>query len=200
MTTQVTLSDDVINKLTKLGVKMTSKPAECTHLIAPHVVRTEKFLCALAVSSFILSEKWAVDSAAAKDLLPEEVYFLQDPENEKKYNFKLMDAIHRAQQNRAGGGVFASKTFYVTPKVSIDMKLLKNIVAAGGGQVSTQLPTARILGANENRHVISCPADVSIWRPLLQHRHTIYTQELILTAALRQDIDWEDESFRVPDS
>jgi hypothetical protein len=67
----------------------------------------------------------------------EEEYFLQDPENEKKYDFKLLDAIGRAKQT--GGGVFANKMFYVTPKVPIDMKLLKNIVIAAGGQVSPSI-------------------------------------------------------------
>ena len=88
LTTQVTLSDEVIRvkfplfffyvatKLTaisqtliKLGVKMTSRPSECTHLLAPQLVRTEKFLCALVVAPFILTEKWATRSAAVKKLL-----------------------------------------------------------------------------------------------------------------------------------
>ena len=48
---------------------MTSRPSECTHLLAPQLVRTEKFLCALVVAPFILTEKWATRSAAAKRLL-----------------------------------------------------------------------------------------------------------------------------------
>ena len=48
---------------------MTSRPSECTHLLAPQLVRTEKFLCALVVAPFILTEKWATRSAAAKKLL-----------------------------------------------------------------------------------------------------------------------------------
>lgn len=48
---------------------MTSRPSECTHLLAPQLVRTEKFLCALVVAPFILTEKWATRSAAVKKLL-----------------------------------------------------------------------------------------------------------------------------------
>ena len=48
---------------------MTSRPSECTHLLAPQLVRTEKFLCAMAVAPFILTEKWATRSAAVKKLL-----------------------------------------------------------------------------------------------------------------------------------
>lgn len=48
---------------------MTTRAAECTHILAPALVRTEKFLCALAVAPFILTEAWATESAAAKRLL-----------------------------------------------------------------------------------------------------------------------------------
>lgn len=55
--------------LSKLGAKTTLQVSECTHLVAPSLVRTEKLLCALAAGAFILSDKWAVDSAAANKLL-----------------------------------------------------------------------------------------------------------------------------------
>lgn len=66
-------------------------------------------------------------------------------------------------------------------------------------QVSTQTPTVRILAGHTNRFVISCPEDVSIWRPLAQH-HKIYTQELLLTSALKQEVDWEEISYQVQGS
>jgi len=91
MTTQVTLGEDVIKvclslwccdaitdilqALTKLGVKMTTRPSECTHLLAAQLVRTEKFLCALSGSPFILTDKWATASAAAKKLLRKYSYY-----------------------------------------------------------------------------------------------------------------------------
>lgn len=55
------------------------------------------------------------------------------------------------------------------------------------------------MAGHENRFVISCPEDVSIWRPLAQH-HKIYTQELILTSALRQEIHWDEVAHQVPGS
>ncbi|KAG6820065.1 hypothetical protein H0H93_005688 [Arthromyces matolae] len=154
MTTQVTLSEDVVKTLTKLGVKSTTKPSECTHLIAPHLVRTEKFLCALAVAPFILNSKWAVDSAGASKLLgeyrvclpgglsaltewfipDERPYLLHDKTNERKFEFVLADAIAKAKQLK--GTLFSKMVFYVTPKVPVDFKLLKNVVVAGGGQLS----------------------------------------------------------------
>ncbi|TFK90623.1 hypothetical protein K466DRAFT_543199 [Polyporus arcularius HHB13444] len=198
MTTQLTLSDDVVKQLNKMGVKMVTKPSECTHLLVKSVVRTEKFLCAMAVAPYVLGEKWARMSAFNRKLLPEDEFAIEDEETEKKYHFNLADALKRAKRN--AGKLFSGITFYVTPKVPVDTKLLKNVVAANGGQLSTQSPTVRVLAGHDNRYVISCPEDVSIWRPLAQHDHKIYTQELILTSALRQEIDWDEEAYFVPGS
>ncbi|KAG6829223.1 hypothetical protein H0H87_012209 [Tephrocybe sp. NHM501043] len=194
MTTQVKLTDDDIKVLTKLGVKITIKASECTHLIAPHLVRTEKFICALAGAPFILTEKWITDSVAAKKLLDEHNYLLSDKTNEKKFDFVLADALSRAKHLR--GTLFSKMVFYITPKVPIDIKLLKNVVTACGGQVNTQVPSLRILNANSDRYIISCPADIAIWRPIAS-AHPVYTHELILTSALKQEIDWNNEKYRV---
>ena len=150
MTTQVNLSEDVVRGLTKLGVKMVMRPSECTHLLAASVVRTEKFLCALAKAPFILSEKWATQSVAAKKLLgkschcgsfctrltivAEKDFLLVDNGGESKYGVKLVRSIQRAKENK--GALFSGHTFYVTTKVPTDRKLLKNVVAAHGGEVS----------------------------------------------------------------
>jgi hypothetical protein len=37
-----------------------------------------------------------------------------------------------------GGRLFLNHTFYVTPKVPVDLRLLKNVVISGGGQVRVQ--------------------------------------------------------------
>ncbi|CDO76219.1 hypothetical protein BN946_scf184894.g8 [Trametes cinnabarina] len=194
LTTQLTLGDDVV----RLGVKFVTKPTECTHLLVRSVVRTEKFLCAMAVAPYVLGESWAKASAGVRRLLPEDQFMIKDPETEKKYGFSLADALQRAKKN--AGKLFAGKTFYVTPKVPVDTKLLKNVVTANGGQLSTQTPTVRMLSGHEDRLVISCPADVSIWRPLVEHGHPVYTQELILTSALRQELDLDDLTFLVSGS
>jgi mediator of DNA damage checkpoint protein 1 len=144
----------------------------------------------------------------------EENYALADPANEKKFGFKLSEALIRAKSSN--GRLFSKKVFYVTPKVPVDIKLLRNVVTACGGQVIilstlhvwllslplqvlTQTPTIRILDANSDRHIISCLADSSIWRPVAS-KHNVYSQELILTSALKQHVDWTDESFLVPGS
>lgn len=53
---------------------------------------------------------------------------------------------------------------------------------------------------SENWVVISSPADIAIWRPLAENGFPIYTQELILTGMLKQQLDWDASSNKVPDS
>lgn len=198
MTTQVTLGEDVIKALTKLGVKMTTRPSECTHLLAAQLVRTEKFLCALSGSPFILTDKWATASAAAKKLFPEKDFILRDKAGEKKYNVDLAKSLKRAKES--GGKLLEGKTFYITPRVKIDVKLLRNVIIANGGQVGNSAPTARILGANPDRYIISCVEDISIWRPISSQNFPIYTQELVLNGALRQEVEFDNDEYRVEGS
>jgi len=143
-----------------------------------------------------LTEKWAIRSATVKKLLPEKGFALHDSTGEKKYGVDLMQSLRRAKE--LDGKLLAGQTFYVTPKVPVDTKLLKNVVNACGGQVTTQQPTIRIINASpENRHVISCKEDIAIWRPIAAQGIPIYSQELLLTGVLKQEMEWDGDGVRV---
>ena len=45
-----------------MGIRLMSEGGHCTHLAAPHILRTEKFLCALAYAPIVVSLKWVQDS------------------------------------------------------------------------------------------------------------------------------------------
>ncbi|THV02405.1 hypothetical protein K435DRAFT_717243 [Dendrothele bispora CBS 962.96] len=198
MTTQVKLSNEDVEALKDLGVKMTTKPSECTHLVAPQLVRTEKFLCALARSPYILTPNWVHESISAGKLLSEDRYRLKDSANEKKYDVRLADALARAKEKK--GTLFKGKRFYITGKVEVSYALLKNVVEACGGQVTNQTPTARILDNEKGvRYVISCPKDATIWRPIAD-THPIYTSELVLSGVLKQDVEWDNDEYKVAGS
>ncbi|KAF5344832.1 hypothetical protein D9756_011094 [Leucocoprinus leucothites] len=196
MTTQVTLGADVA--LEKLGVVMASEVSQCTHLIAPNLVRTEKFLCALASAPAVLQEAWAIKSAQVKQLLPFEKFLLRDAAAEKKYRMKLSDALMRAKELK--GTLLANKTFYLTAKTKVDYKLLKSVISAHGGQLLQQWPTVRQLTGHADRHIISCAEDISIWRPLAAQGVPIYMHKFLLIGVLRQELDWDLMEFRVAES
>lgn len=112
------------------------------------------------MQSYILSEKWAIASADAKRLLrascslfrrdispdirtthlAEEDFTLKDAVGERKYNVDLARALRLSKKNK--GKMLRGHTFYVTPRVSIDTKLLKNVVNACGGQVCPFCPVS----------------------------------------------------------
>lgn len=198
LATQLTLEDHEERALAKLGAKIGVKPSECTHLVVKSLARTEKLLCAVAVAPHIVTERWVRDSITAKRLLPTNKYVLADPISETKWKFELVDALKRAKANR--GQLFAGKVFYVTNKVPLDKKLLKNVILAHGGQIRQQNPTVRALSgksSGQQHFVISCAEDASVWRPIAEAGHAIYSQELVLSAALTQEMRLYDEEFRV---
>jgi len=63
----------------------------------------------------------------------EKDYSLKDRETEAKYAFKMTKTLERARKNK--GKLLEGKTFYLTQKVDVDKKLMKNVVAAHGGTV-----------------------------------------------------------------
>jgi hypothetical protein len=58
-----------LKKLKKLGVGFIEDALKCTHLVVQKIGRTEKFLCAMAVAPFIVTDRWIKDSAKAGYLL-----------------------------------------------------------------------------------------------------------------------------------
>ncbi|KAH9051825.1 hypothetical protein EDB87DRAFT_672208 [Lactarius vividus] len=198
LATQVTLEDNEERALAKLGAKIGVKPSECTHLVVKSLARTEKLLCAMAVAPHFVTERWVRDSITAKKLLSTDKYVLADRISEMKWKFELVDALKRAKANR--GQLFAGKVFYVTNNVPLDKKLLKNVILAHGGQIRQHNPTVRALSgksSGQQHFVISCAEDASVWRPIAEAGHAIYSQELVLSAALTQEMRLYDEEFRV---
>ncbi|KAJ7432359.1 hypothetical protein B0H11DRAFT_2126774 [Mycena galericulata] len=198
MITKIELEGEVLAALTTLGVKITTQASKCTHLITASLVRTEKFMGALAAGAFILSGHWAVESAAAGQLLGEDDFLLEDEGGEEKYDVNIRASMRRAKTMK--GRLFNELTFYVTEKVAIDMALLRSVVLANGGKLETKfVPTRRTLCGHPNRVVISCREDAAIWNQLASE-YKIYTVELVLMSALRQNINLEDDAFRVEGS
>ena len=65
-------------------------------------------------------------------------------------------------------------------------------------QSKNATPTARSLSST--RHIISCPQDEQLWRPLAKEGFPIYSHELILSAAFQQFVHWDREDMQVKGS
>ena len=108
----------------------------------------------MSSAPLLLTKEWALDSANAKQLLrkynprpvasddsfltiayeraAEDDYLLVDEEGEKKFGFKLSDALRRARI--AEKKLLDGHTFYITPKVE-NVDLLSKTIKSAGGKV-----------------------------------------------------------------
>ncbi|KAH8808419.1 BRCT domain-containing protein [Xylogone sp. PMI_703] len=118
-------------KLRDLGILITTDPHNCTHVAAPGIVRTQKFLCALATSPIVLSSDF-VDKCITEGKLPDpNSYLLNDKENEKKFDMKLKESLARAKVNKRQ--LLRGTPIYCTAEVPNGPDTYKSIVEANGG-------------------------------------------------------------------
>ncbi|KAE8453748.1 hypothetical protein EG329_009259 [Mollisiaceae sp. DMI_Dod_QoI] len=118
-------------KLREMGILVTTDPSKCTHVAAPTMVRTQKFLCALASGpTFVVSD--FIDSCVQKGRIPRvEDFLLQDKQNEKKFGLKLKDAVTRAKANKRH--LLRRVPIYCTSDIQNGPETYRNIVEANGG-------------------------------------------------------------------
>ncbi|THH09395.1 hypothetical protein EW145_g2052 [Phellinidium pouzarii] len=182
MTTQLTLSENEVKGLRQLGVKITSKPSECTLLMANSIGRTEKFLCAMATTHCIVNQKWATDSVLANKIMNPESYFLKDPEGEKKHGIKLSESLQRAQSS--SHRLLDGQTFYFTKTLrqSDRYGTYKNVILSAGGKVSNGTKSYE---------------DKAIWQGLADEGFHIYIAEFILIGVLAQKMEWGSKAHRL---
>ncbi|CDZ98130.1 Signaling protein SWIFT and related BRCT domain proteins [Phaffia rhodozyma] len=196
LTTQVNLTTVQTRALAKIGAVVVISPADCTHLVTRTIARTEKFLCALSVSPFIVSQAWVTSSIKAGKLLDEEPFLLSDGEAEEKYNFSLKQSLERAKSLASQGGLLAGKLFYATKNVETDYQVLKRIIESAGGQLTNKIPHAKIfIDKPDDCFLISAEADRDLWRPLKNKGVTAYSRELILTSILAQKLEFSKHAL-----
>ncbi|KAI8965073.1 BRCT-containing protein [Daldinia sp. FL1419] len=87
-------------KLRDLGIAVVTDGQQCDYLVAPHLVRTVKFLRNLSKGATIVSSEWIEQCLDTKELLNPQEFILKDTENEKKFGIKLETSVQRARTNK----------------------------------------------------------------------------------------------------
>ncbi|RMZ83823.1 hypothetical protein DV737_g1435, partial [Chaetothyriales sp. CBS 132003] len=122
-------------KLRGLGIQVTVDPSRATHLAAPHIVRTLKFVAAMAYAPVVVSTAF-IDACLEQDELVDAADFvLQDRENEKKLGFCLQQSRKRAREN--GNGLLRNRAIYCAENVAGGVATYESIIKANGGQCMT---------------------------------------------------------------
>ena len=124
-------SDTRQAKLRELGIMITQDPAKCTHLAAPHIVRTQKFICALAYAPVVLSTDFVEQCLTENKKLPPESFELKDPQGEQRIGVKLADTTARAKINK--GHLLKGYSIYCTENIHGGYETYKSIIEANGG-------------------------------------------------------------------
>ncbi|EON61339.1 hypothetical protein W97_00552 [Coniosporium apollinis CBS 100218] len=118
-------------KLRDIGIALTQSPTEVTLLCAPRLIRTRKFVAALAAAPTVVSSGF-LDSCLRWGRIPDPANFkLVDRETEDRLGIKLDEVLERAKQNRRqllkGWQIFCTET------IGGGFDTFKDIIAANGG-------------------------------------------------------------------
>ena len=129
---QPKLEDIDRSQLRHLGIIITLDPSRATHLAAPHILRTRKFVMAMAYAPTIISTNY-IDSCLEQDrLLDADKFLLQDKTNEKKLGFSLPLSRERAKENR--NELLRDRAVYCLENIHGGFESFRPIVEANGGK------------------------------------------------------------------
>jgi Regulator of Ty1 transposition protein 107 BRCT domain len=193
--------------LRELGVLVTQNPTDCTHLAAPAMVRTQKFLCALANGPTIVSSEF-IDTCIKTGEIPNvDDFLLKDKENEKKFGLKLKDTIVRAKANKKN--LLRRVPIYCTKDIPNGSDTYKAIVEVNGGTfaVYTGRPTIKKTKPEEDEgpaepvYLITGlkPAERQLWPKFTEMAEQgnmiprIVTTEWLLDVAMSQQHKWDNK-------
>ena len=115
-----------------MGILVVPDVGSCTHLASPHILRTQKFICALAHSPVIISTDFVNDCLSQNKRLAPEEYLLQDIEGENRMGIKLSDSLARAKVNQ--GQLLQGYSIYCTEYIQGGFETYKAIAEVNGGK------------------------------------------------------------------
>lgn len=104
----------------------------CTHLAAPTILRTTKFVNALAYAPTITSVDFVTSCLQQDELLDPTDFPLVDKANEAKFNFSLAKAAENAKRNK--NKLLKGYRVYCVDDIRGGFDAFKSIVDTNGGE------------------------------------------------------------------
>ncbi|CAI6241864.1 unnamed protein product [Periconia digitata] len=206
-------------RMRELGVFIGDSHKNCNLLVAPRVVRTVKFVAAMASGPTLLSPEYLDHALKHGKLPPLDKYPMDTSEYEKENNINMADAIARAKQNKHR--LLKDWTIFCTKNVSGGYDTFQTIIAANGGTCQawtgrTTKPTAtrrkiEALPDEVSQNLLEDEGDVlylisenkrsevGLWEKFRklaeEHEMTprIVTTEWLLSTAIAQKMMWKKE-------
>lgn len=104
---------------------------KCTHLAAPSILRTPKFVNALAYGPTIINTDFITQCLKKNELLDPADFLLVDEASEERFGFTLGDATAKAKENK--NKLLQGYRIYCIESVRGGFEAYKSIVDANGG-------------------------------------------------------------------
>lgn len=211
--------DEDRKTLRALGVQLTQDSKDVDILVAPKILRTPKFVCALASAPLVVDTKY-LDAALKQKKLVDNPVILQDRDAEKRMGFSLADALGRAKIN--DHKLFRGWNIFVTRDITGTFDTFKSIITLNGGQAmmyqgrtGTTIPKRRLRddpgageesqhqgGDEEYDHVYlvsgTSEPEQKLWKSFTELaakqdlEARIVKADWLLHAAMSQQIVWKD--------
>lgn len=193
----------------ELGILVTQDTLHCTHVAAPHLIRTKKFLCALASGPVVISTDFIEACVKVKkgEMPKPDNFLLKDDAKEKEFRVKLKDVVARAKANKRS--LLRRVPIYVTSGVPNKPDTYKEIVEANGGTFAIytgKVPTIKKVnpeddeGPAEPVYLITGQKseEIQLWPKFMAEAKDgnmiprIVDPEWLLDVALSQQQKWSD--------
>jgi hypothetical protein len=119
-------------QLHQLGINLTDDHVNCSYLAAPKILRTKKFICAMAQGPVLLSTEFVEKCLEENRVVDMENYTLKDNEGEKRYHMSLPKALKKAKANK--GNLLKGQSIYVADGVHGGYDTYQAVIEANGGK------------------------------------------------------------------
>ncbi|KAF4634055.1 hypothetical protein G7Y89_g4068 [Cudoniella acicularis] len=193
-------------KLRDLGIHIVEDPKVCTHLAAPDMVRTKKFLCALASGPTVVSTDF-IEACVKNGEIPNANDFaLKDAPNEKKFKLKLKDIVIRAKANKRS--LLRRVPIYCTQDIPNGPDTFKAIVEANGGTFNVYRGKPILKKTNPDEDEVGAepvylitgqkPTEKKLWEGFTKNSKEanmiprIVTTDWLLDTAMSQQHKWNE--------
>lgn len=118
-----------------MGIQIVQEDQACNYLAAPTILRTLKFLRALAKAPDVINSKFIDDCLELGERPDVKDYKLQDKEKEKEAGIKLEDSVKNARRNK--GRLLWGVPIYCTTQIKKGVHSFKGIAEANGAIFKT---------------------------------------------------------------
>jgi hypothetical protein len=179
------------------------------------MVRTQKFLCAVASGPIIVSTDF-IDTCMKKGEVPDiDDFLLKDLVNEKKFGLKLKDILVRAKANKRC--LLRRKVIYCTAEIANGPETYNAIVKANGGDFNVYRGKGGAMikptkpeeddGEPEPAYLLTGPRpeERKLWPKFTEMAEKgnmiprIVHAEWLLDVAMSQQLKWADQYLAIND-